>query len=342
MKQLTCSICIPVYKGSRVLKNALTSVLAQEGVKFECLIADDNEPFEVDEIKKTKQIISSFHDSRIRYVKNMRNLGYPRTMKQLFSHAKNDIIFLMAQDDILAENALKKTLDAFSLDDNVGAVTRPYFWFEKDIKVPVRAIIPPSRKRHTLVSFKDDPYRMLPGIIESVGQLSGLAMHRNLITSVVHEEHVFTCHVYPFLSILKRHNIVYLKDYTVAVRIEESQSRHVSAIYDISPTKQWMELLNTIFRETEYKQFRDAGKEYMLKNYVGLVQLKNYASFQVLWSEIMTLVKYRPLSVLSPSFWFFSILSITMPRHLLTRLTDWYKRTILSRQLPSIQFRKQN
>jgi len=119
-KQFSFSVCIPVYKGSHLIRNMLNSILAQEDFDdFEIIIGDDNPPELLDEIKKTRQIIDSFGDSRIKYHKNKKNLGYAINLQQIVARAKNDILYLLAQDDILAKDALRKTHDAFLLDDDI-------------------------------------------------------------------------------------------------------------------------------------------------------------------------------------------------------------------------------
>ena len=339
---LTFSICMPVYKGSHVLRSTLMSILNQKNVVFELIIVDDNSPSDLDEIEETQQIIRSFADKRIRYFKNKKNLGYPQSMDFLLKKTTRDVVFLMGQDDILAVGALKKTHDGFFLDKDVGAVTRPYFWFYKDSAKPVRAISPPCSHKAVSLSLKDNPERVFPQIIESIGQLSGLAMRREYINLPMHPSHVFTCHVYPFLSILKTHNVVYLNDMTVAVRIEESQSRHVSAIYNISPTDQWFELFNTVFPEGEFERIRTMGKNMIAQNYIGLIQLKNYANSKVLPREILKLIQYRPANIYHPVFLIICMITLCTPKILLRRMTDSYKEWVLSKIISSINFYPQN
>ncbi len=146
-KRLSFSICIPIYKGSKVLKKALNSIKKQGFSNYEIIIGDDNPPELKKEIEKTKKIIKFFKFKKLTYIKNKKNLGYPKNLTNIVTYAKNDVIFLLAQDDILSKDALQKTHDAFLLKKNIGAVTRPYFWFEKDIKKPVRAVYPPNLKK---------------------------------------------------------------------------------------------------------------------------------------------------------------------------------------------------
>jgi hypothetical protein len=241
----------------------------------------------------------------------------------------------MGQDDILLKDALMKTHNAFMLGEEIGLVTRPYYWFYEDVKKPVRAIFPYNNEKDSVISVLDGK-REVQKIFESVGQLSGLAYRRKYMDIDFHEE-TFPAHIYPFASITKKYKVVYLKDYTVAVRIESSQTRFKKSIYDISPTESWVKMFNTVYREKKYEEVRKAGIEQMAKNYIGLVQLKNYSTFKNLLREILILIKLRPLNLLSPAFWFFSLGTIFVPRKFLIWLVDNYKKEVLYKKIRAIK-----
>lgn len=336
MKNYSFSICLPIYKSSHILKGAIESILNQNFDNFEIIIGDDNPPELLDEIKKTQEIIEFFKDDRIKYNKNEKNLGYAVNLKTIVSKAKNDIIFLMAQDDILAKDAFQKTHDAFLLDDNIGVVTRPYFWFEKDINKPVRAVLPYDENKDSVISVFDGKREFMK-IFESVGQLSGLAYRREFIEIPFNEE-CFPAHIYPFAGILRKHKCVFLKDYTVAVGIMDSQTRSVSSVYDLSPTESWLKMYRTVFAGSEYFQQRKWGEEHILTNFMGFVQLKNYAKRGTLIREIKIFIKNRKRNMFDLKFWFFALGALFIPRMVLIPLVDWYKSKVNSKIVPKIKF----
>jgi len=315
--KLKFSICIPTYNGSKWIKDTLESILSQSFKNFEIIISDDCSKDD------TVEVIKNIRDKRIKIHQNKINLGYGKNLQVLGRLAKGDILFLMGQDDILLKDALLKTYNAFMFGEEIGLVTRPYYWFYENVKRPVRAIFPYDSKKDSVISVLDGK-KEVQKIFESVGQLSGLAYRRKYMDMDFHEE-TFPAHIYPFASITKKYKVVYLKDYTVAVRIESSQTRFKKSIYDISPTESWVKMFNTIYREKKYEEVRKAGIEQMAKNYVGLVQLKNYSTFRNLLREILILIKLRPLNLLSPSFWFFSLGTIIIPSLTLRHLVDFYK-----------------
>lgn len=335
-KQLSFSICIPVYRGSHVLTKALDSVFKQKFTNFEILIGDDNLPSSTAEIGRTKKLLASYHSKKIKYFKNKVNLGYPLNLRSIVSRAKNDVIFLLAQDDILSQKALQETHDAFFAGKNIGVVTRPYFWFHHDINHPVRSVEPPNKKKSTIMSVFGSEAEFVK-IFESVGQLSGLAYLRKYLTIPFNEE-IFPAHIYPFAGILKNHRCVFLPDYTVAVGIEDSQTRSLSSIYNQSPTESWLKMYQTVFSGPKFLKQRQWGVKHMATHFEGLVQIKNYSKDEYLLREIGVMVKSRWQNLFNIRFWFYSLITIFVPRGLLIKITDWYKSTIMAKKLEKIEF----
>ena len=138
---------------------------------------------------------------------------------------------------------------------------------------------------------------------------------------------------------MKRHPVVYLKDYVAATRITSSQARHVSWIYNRSPLDSWATMFKTVFPEPEFNAIRETCiRDFVARNYVGLVQIRNYGSYFQLLREIGYLLKYRPGNVFSPAFWFFSLGCAVMPPALLIPLVDWYKYNVHRKTMAHVEF----
>ena len=96
------SIALCTYNGSEFLSEQLHSVLNQEYSNFELVIVDDNSTDD------TRDIISSFlHDSRIRFCKNDKNLGYAANFGKALSLCIGEFIALSDQDDIWLPEKIK-------------------------------------------------------------------------------------------------------------------------------------------------------------------------------------------------------------------------------------------
>lgn len=320
------SILIPTYNGASLIGPTVESVLAQSFEDYEIIIGDDCST------DNTGEVVRMLQTSSIRYFRNPRNLGYGNNLNACFEKARGEIIFLLGHDDILLKDALVKTVKAFDLGSDIGVVTRPYYWFYDGVEKPVRVVRPFNAQEDSILSVFEGQ-KAINSIFKSAGQLSGLAYRKSCIDIPFHEE-IFPAHIYPFASILKSYKAVYLKDYTVAVRIESSMTRHRPQIYNISPTASWVEMFNTVYAGNKYHDLRRQCICYITtKNLVGLVQLKNYASYKILVREILILLRYRWQNLFNFWFWFYGLGSLLFPRALLIRCVDFFKRKILSKRL---------
>lgn len=333
---LSFSICIPVYKGSSILRDTLKSITKQSFKNYEIIIGDDNSPYLKEEIKKTRQIIKSFKNNRIKYIKHNKNLGCQENMNRIVAKAKNDIVYLVAQDDIISKNSLQRTHDAFFLDKDIGAVTRGYFWFDDNIRKPVRIKKPVDENNDVIISINDNP-QTIAKVFNTVDNITGLAFWRKYWQTPFHQD-MFTTHIHPFAQIFKNHKIVCLKDYIFACRIGLSQSRKAFS-YIKSPMQSWIDMFNTIFPEKKFTKLRKyLISEFVAINYIGLVQIKNFAKYNDLLHEIFLLIKYRKKNLLNPTFWIISLGCMVIPPIILITFVDWFKKNILSSHLPNINF----
>ena len=307
---------MPTYNGSQWIVETINSIRRQNFSEWEMIIGDDCSTDD------TIKIVNAFHDKRIFVYQNEKNLGYGGNLQQLTTKATAEILFLMGQDDILLPGALKKTVEAFK-DATIGAVTRPYYWFNNNYKLPVRRVLPFDAKNDRKIAVLDGK-RETQKIFESLGQLSGLAYRKKYMTAGFHEE-IFPSHIYPFAAITKNHKIIFLKDYTVAVRIASSQTRTNPHIYDISPTVSWVRMFNAVYPGKKFTPVRRWGIEQIATHFVGLVQIKNYSTYNNLLREIATLIRLHPVNLINPKFWFYALGTLLIPRQILIWLVNHFK-----------------
>lgn len=322
----TIDILIPTYNGSKYISETINSILSQSYKNFRIIVCDDASK------DNTVQVIKTIKDPRIVIKSHAKNLGYSLNLERARSYVEAPFIYLMGQDDVMATDTLKNTIKAFKLSPQIGAVTRPYFWFDKDINIPVRAKKQLNPKKDTIVKITDNPKKVIR-VFETLDQLSGLAYRTKFFNIPFHPD-IFPCHIYPFSQIFKNHPVVFLKDYNIAVRIASSQTRSLSSIYEKSPLLSWVQMVQLIYSEKKYQKIQKyLIKDFITKNYVGLVQLRNYAKYKYFLREIWYLVKFNWENIFSPSFWFFSLGCIICPPFILIPLVDWYKNKIYSKLL---------
>ena len=88
------SVIMPAYNADKYIKEAIDSILGQTFTDFEFIILNDCST------DRTEEIILSYHDPRIVYLKNEKNLGVAATLNKGLAAAKGEYIARMDADDI--------------------------------------------------------------------------------------------------------------------------------------------------------------------------------------------------------------------------------------------------
>lgn len=335
MNKPTFSILLPAYKAAGIIGETIDSILNQTFKDFELIIVDDKSP------DSTLKVLNKYakRDKRIKVFSNEKNLGYSGNLQECLNKATGEYVFLMGNDDLLSPVALKKTYEAFQLDSDVGAVTRPFYSFENtEISRPVRVFGWPYDKTTDKIIGIFDGRKQYLSVYASIGQLSGLAMKRKWIEQPVHQD-IFPAHAYPFFSVFRKHKVVHLKDFYLAVRIFSSQTRSLSSIYDPSPTLTWINMFKKLLPGKKYQKPREWGIDYIAKDYVGLVQIRNYGRYSQFLREVRVLMKYRPRNLYNPKFWLFVFGVGLTPKLILIPINDWYKRYYMASKLTDIKLK---
>lgn len=104
------SVVMPVFNGEKYLVDAINSILSQTLTDLELVVIDDGSTDE------SVAIVTSIHDSRIRVVRNERNMGLPFTRNKGINAATGLYIAFLDCDDIAEPTRLEKQV-AF-LDEN--------------------------------------------------------------------------------------------------------------------------------------------------------------------------------------------------------------------------------
>ena len=134
------SIAIPAYKRT-YLAEAIDSALSQDYQNIELIIVNDHSPYDLD------SIVGQYHDSRIRYYKNKRNLGKRSIVlnwNRCLEYARGEFFVLLCDDDVLMPNfvtELLKLADKYpqcnvfharkiEKDERDGSITETSVWPE--------------------------------------------------------------------------------------------------------------------------------------------------------------------------------------------------------------------
>lgn len=110
------SVCIPVYNGEKYLRQCINSILSQTYRDFELVIVNDNSS------DGTKRVINTFHDKRIKYYENKKNLGLVKNWNRCIDLSSGEYICIFHQDDVMEQDNLLKKVNILSSNKNVGMV----------------------------------------------------------------------------------------------------------------------------------------------------------------------------------------------------------------------------
>jgi len=104
--QQLLTIAIPFYKGHAFLRAAIESVLRQTSPHWKLVVCDDGPD------PGTAELIASFADPRIRYLRNESNLGMAGNWNRCLEVAETDLVNLLHNDDELMPNYVELMLAA--------------------------------------------------------------------------------------------------------------------------------------------------------------------------------------------------------------------------------------
>ena len=116
---------VPCYRLAHLLPTCIESILAQTFVDFEVLIMDDCSPDD------TPKVAGSFHDSRVKHIRNDPNLGHLKNYNRGISLARGHYVWLISADDFLRRPyILEQYVEVMERHPDVGYVFCPAMRFQ--------------------------------------------------------------------------------------------------------------------------------------------------------------------------------------------------------------------
>ncbi|MBQ7986827.1 MAG: glycosyltransferase [Clostridia bacterium] len=110
------SVIMPVYNGEKYLRETMDSILGQTFTDFEFIVLNDASK------DSTEEIIKSYDDDRIVYLKNEQNLGVAGTLNRGLENAKGEYIARIDADDIALPKRFAKQIKYMEEHKNVGVL----------------------------------------------------------------------------------------------------------------------------------------------------------------------------------------------------------------------------
>lgn len=144
------SVIMPAYNAEKYIKEAIDSILSQTFQDFEFIILNDCSQDD------TENIILSYQDDRIVYLRNEKNMGVAATLNRGLVVAKGEYIARMDSDDISLPDRLAKQAAYLDSHPDVAILGTALERFGEDIPAQLR-------------SFSSDPQQMKIALFFSCG-----------------------------------------------------------------------------------------------------------------------------------------------------------------------------
>lgn len=283
------SICIATHNMKDLICETLWSCREQVYPNIEIIVYDDASTDGTSEKKL------SLYD--VKYFKGKKNLGVGAAFNEAIKHATGEFIVLMCADDLFTNKyVVFDIVCQFIRWPGCGVVARYYYQFihgDPDRK-PVRA------------------WRTNNPVIQG-NNPSGLAFRKIALDKLGCSNRMFieTAYLVKAVTVNLWGHCIIRYD-TIAARVHGSTSttpgywlkRRVS-----SPVMDWYSI----------------GGKSIARDYTSLIQIKNGFKVSAVVEEIFNFIKLRPLNLINPMFWFFSIVALVTPREILRKVPHWYR-----------------
>lgn len=112
------SVIIPTHNRADLIGRAIESVLRQTYTCFEIIVVDDAST------DSTKDVVATFHDKRIRYVKLSSNSGGSIARNTGIDQASGNLIAFLDDDDLWKESKLEEQLPLLNKYDAAATATQ--------------------------------------------------------------------------------------------------------------------------------------------------------------------------------------------------------------------------
>lgn len=116
-KRPTVTVLMPAYNAEKFIRDSIDSVLSQTYSDFELLIINDGST------DKTEEIILSYKDHRIVYVKNEVNLKLIKTLNKGIDLAKGKFIARIDSDDVINPDRIEKEIIFLENNKEISVVS---------------------------------------------------------------------------------------------------------------------------------------------------------------------------------------------------------------------------
>jgi len=311
------SILLPTFNGERFLPQILKCILDQTYKDFEVVIVDDNST------DSSKEILRNIKDKRFKVHFNEKNIGFPKNIRKCYENSNRDLIITLCQDDFIPNTLFESYYLIYKNFKNVNAISRNYFLYNKNKDSPFRLWRFTKKKNEKIILNKKSNLEEIKNFFSTLDNMTALSFRR-LGFNPFHDTDLWTSHVYPFVYHMQEGDMMLINRFMFTGTIHNNQSRLKKA-YISSPMDEWIRLCKQIKILGMEKISSYLIKEFVAKNFVGLIQIKIFSDYLSLINEIKKLINYNNFNLLNIKFIFYSSLCMIFPKTIVSLISDFYK-----------------
>lgn len=290
-------VCIPCHNQGHLVKEAIHSAFSQEYDNLHVVALDDASTDGTIKIfDELSHVYCKFH-----YFRSNEPSGTGGSFNKTIEYSKldyisADFIVLLCSDDVFTNKyVVKDIIDRFNRDTGLVHISRYYHQFIDGDSRPVRA------------------WRC-NDVIELANNPSGLAFRASALEGCELSNKMFVEAASLVSGVIQKGRWDIIPWDTIAVRIHQSISRNKDYYL-----KRWI--------SSPVKEWANVGGSALSNDFTSLIQIKNYFTSDAVIKECINFTKVKPINIINPAFWFFSIVAIFTPRSLLRHVPEIYRRT---------------
>jgi len=132
------SIVLPTYNGAKYLQQSIDSCLNQTYKNIELIIVDDGS------MDETPDIIESYQDERIKYIRHKKNKGLSHALNTGFKKATSEYLTWTSDDNYYAEDAVESMVALLLTNKKIDFVYASFYIINDDGEVLQSVSVAPS------------------------------------------------------------------------------------------------------------------------------------------------------------------------------------------------------
>lgn len=204
------SIIIPIYQGSKWIRECINSVLQQDFDDLEVIAVDDASPDD------TANIVASMEDERIRLFRHDENKGIPAARNTGIKQANGDYVAFLDQDDKWYNHKLGSQIEVFEQGpENLGVVHGDVDIVGGDKNISNGEPVPENDKKRVQSTFLQNPIITITALIDSECFETHGLLNENLYGA---DDYEF------WLRIAERYQFKYCPGVVATKRVHESNT----------------------------------------------------------------------------------------------------------------------